>query len=272
MAEVEKVQPDGLATPDTPAQPTEEPKQQAPAPVLFGGKTPEQFAEEFENTRKELTALKEESSRIAHESQYWRTVAEKNQGKQEEAAPSLPSLTDEQVFANPARSMLEVAQRATEIATQKMRAEWETQRQKERSEQIANSFQRASQVAFKTTPKLYQGIEDQVRQEVWNAAASGKIGLGEVDNPDFYKMTASMIRYQRGEYDLGKYLSNTPAPAMPGGVEAPGPGMPPQSVDAMSDYEKALAKRFGITEEQYKAQWKRDREEQARKTQEGRIA
>jgi len=263
MAEVDNVQPLGTATPEPTAGKEGEQTQQAPATPLFGGKTAEQFAEEFENTRKELTSLREDYSKAIHEAQYSRTILEKMaQGntEQRQAEPGITPMTDEAFFANPGKAAYETAQRVAEASMSKWKSEFENQRKREKDEQAAYNMNQTGQSVMRANPKMYAGIEDKVKQSLADAYQSGKIGVYELGNPQFWETTAAILRVSNGEWDLQKYRNNTPAPAIPGGIEAPNGTIPPNQAMGMSEIEKAMARKYGITEEQYLAQKKADHE------------
>lgn len=257
------VEPTGTAEP-TPANEPGQP-QQSTAPTLFGGKTAEQFAEEFSNAQRELASLKESYSQAMHEAQYSRTLLEKmavgNAPQVQTNEPTLAPIPDDQFYANPGRAAFETAQKVAEASLGKWKSEFEAQRKRERDEQAGYNMNMTSQNVMKANPKMYSGIENEVKAALTDAYQSGRIGVFELGNPQFWDNTAAMIRVMKGERDLAKYMSNSVNPASPGGIEAPTAGMPPSNTVTLTAEEKATVRWAGITEEQYLEQKKKDKAE-----------
>ena len=128
--------------------------------------------------------------------------------------------------------------------------EQRTRQDTERRAQVAYSnFTNSWNQATRSDPKLYEGIEDVVRDTVKNSYRSGIVNEYSI-TPDTIKMAAQMIRLQRGE---NKYFAPPQvSPVRP--TESETPGARPMRQEELSveidEPTRRFAKERGLTDKQ----------------------
>lgn len=80
------------------------------------------------------------------------------------------------------------------------RASREQRMQVEAQEALAN-YRQGFAAARKENPDLYDGIDKEVTQNLYQAYVNGIINKHDLTNPDTYRQTAQAMRVFRGEYD-----------------------------------------------------------------------
>jgi hypothetical protein len=266
MADEKTGQPGQVSTPNTPETPPTPPTP-TPPPVQFGGKTPEQLVGELEELKSRISAAEERATRAQHEAEYSKTLLDRlNQGTREpsSAVSELSPEPDDQFFASPGKATLNTATKVFERLMAKERADREAKEAQERDVQARSAFEFGRSQAMRQTPKLYGGIEDEVARAVIDGYNQKRVTMTDLNNPQFWDGTASIIRIMKGERDLNKYYVSTPVPAQPGGVESPSAGLPPQATVTLTDKERAMVKQYGLKEEQYLEMKKADLERENR--------
>jgi len=108
--------------------------------------------------------------------------------------------------------------------------------------------------ALKNNPKLYEGIESQVANAVFNSFVSGFIPPYELANPKTWEKAAAMVRAGMGEYDLSKYFSQpSPPPASIPYTERPQTVKPSEEkpTASLTEEQKAFVMRAGFNPEEF---------------------
>ena len=246
-----------------PADATQPVPIQTPPQDKFGGKSPEQILAELEEKERQLKDLTERESRSKHEAEFLQSQLEQlRRGPQEvkpgAPEPTIPMPTDEDFILRPREANEKMVRRMLEMD----RAERDRATKEERDKQARVSFEFGRTRAFRDHPQLYQGIEQEVAAAVVGAYQSNQADLNQLDKAEFWDNTAGMIRLLKGERNLEKYYTNVPTPVISTPTERPTANMPPQVAVNLTEEEKAMARKFNVTEERL-AELKRNEAERA---------
>ncbi len=234
--------------------------EQAPAtapavtpPGKYNGKTPEELAQELEEKDRYITEINERAARAEHEAALTRNLVDqfaRDRGRVE-PAPSAPQVTDDEFLTNPAKATSKIIEGYFERERK--------EREREKAEQYVNTARNAYEAgkaeAVKGNPDLYRGIEADLSREVFNTVqaslrAGQPVDAGALRDPRYWEAAAVAFRIMRGE-DVAKYYGRKTTPMAPVHQETPSPGGMPQAVPVLSESEKAGAKFFGLTDEQW---------------------
>jgi hypothetical protein len=239
------------ATPKPSADAT--PKADTPqaVPGVFGGKTPEQILAEMAEKDRKLQELAEKESRSKHEAEFLQSQLEQlRRGQSQEAKPStfqpsIPEPTQEEFILNPKEANEKLIKRYLE----QDKVERERQMKDDRDRQARTAFEFGRTRAMRERPGLYNGIEQEVAAAVVGAYQTGQADITQLDKPEFWETTASLMRFLRGERNLEKYYTNVPSPVSSMPTERPTATMPPQEAVSLTENERLMAKNFNVSEE-----------------------
>jgi hypothetical protein len=112
--------------------------------------------------------------------------------------PSAPTRTPDEFFNRPYENV-------EQIVEERLRAR-DTQRQQEEQNRQAYearaNFMDGKEAAMKDDKRLFEGIEDQVSQAVWNAYQGGAINYRSLASPKTWKMAAKMLLLEKDDPSL----------------------------------------------------------------------
>lgn len=252
MADELTGQPAQAATPAEPtstvpaAQPAPEPQPPTPSAPVGGGPS-------LESVLAELNAAKERAARAEHEALYTRNLIEQlNQGKREPAptVPAEPPVTDDEFLTNPAKATAKIVA----FYQEREKAEREQEKRSQYVERARELFETGRKTVVTPTNKLVHGIEDAIAAEIQNGIINGVIDPTAATDPDLWNVTALAYRYKAlGERNFDKYLGSTTQGMAAGHQETPTPGAPPKAAPVLTSEERAGARFFGVTDEQWTA-------------------
>jgi hypothetical protein len=217
----------------------------------FGGKSPEQILAEMAEKDRKLRELEETSSRSKHEAEFLQSQLEQlRRGQSQEAKPStfqpsIPEPTQEEFILNPKEANEKLIKRYLE----QDKVERERREKDDRDRQARTSFEFGRTRAMRDRPQLYQGIEQEVAAAVVGAYQTGQADINQLDKPEFWETTASLLRFLKGERNLEKYYTNVPSPVSSMPTERPTANIPPQAAVHLTEEEKYMASKFNVTEE-----------------------
>jgi hypothetical protein len=228
-----------------------------PVPPSGGGKTLEQFAQEVEEKDALIAQVNERAARAEHEAHLTRNLVEqfaRGQGRPQEQAPTAPEVSDDEFLANPAKATSRIIE--SYFARDKVEREQEKTRQYVDTARTA--YEEGKAGAIKANPGLYRGIEADLSREVLNSVQSSlragqPVDASALKNPKYWEAAAVALRIMNGE-DVSKYYERkVHTPMTPTHTETPTAGGPPQAVSVLSESDKAGARFFGVTDEQWLA-------------------
>lgn len=245
-----------VATPTSvltePAPAPSAPAVTTPTPPAAGGPSLETMFSKLQELERSNAELAERAARAEHEANYTRNLVDTfRQGamEQKETAPQVPDITDDEFLQNPGKAI----DKKISALFEREKAEREREKQVAYVERAKNLFETGSKTAADKLGKLMSGIEPEVKQYVQQGIISGSIDPEAAQNPDLWAATAITLRYIKGERSLDKYFGETRVGMAPTYTETPTAGSPPQVTVALTDAEKATARYFGVTDEQYLA-------------------
>jgi len=226
-----------------------------PTPPSGGGKTLEQLAQEVEEKDSLIAQVNERAARAEHEAQLTRNLVEqfaRGQGRPQEPVPTTPEVSDDEFLTNPAKATA----RIIEGYFAKDRAEREQEKTRQYVDTARTAYEAGKAEALKANPNLYRGIEADLSREVLNSVqaslkAGSPVDSSALKNPKYWEAAAVAMRIMNGD-DVSKYYERkVHTPMTPTHQETPTAGTPPQAATALTPEEKAGAKFFGLTEEQW---------------------
>jgi len=261
--------------PDVPAQPVNvmtapatEPAPVQPQPTTpekYAGKTIQELAHELEESQRYFTEVNERAARAEHEAQLTRNILEqfaRDRGKPQETQVEIPPPNDDEFLTSPGKATATYLDRKLEAHFAREKAERERERTEQTVYQARSAFERGRAKAVQSNPELFRGIESDLANQLTNTVAMGirsgqQVDSGTLEDPQYWKTAAITYRLSKGE-DPVKVLSyfaksGGTTPVAPVHTEVPSPGAAPQGPPPLSEYDRAGAKFFGVTEEQWLA-------------------
>ena len=208
----------------------------------------------------QIASVTERASRAEHESMLTRNLVEqfaRTQGRPQETVPQDPETTEDEYLRNPAKATSKIVSTQLETYFARDRAE----REREKAEQYVNTartaYEQGKTEALKANPNLYRGIEADLSREVLNTVQASMRSGQPVDssalrNPKYWEAAAVAMRIMNGD-DVSKYYTRSNQPMTPTHQETPGPGGVPKAVPNLSESDRAGARFFGLTDEQWLA-------------------
>lgn len=242
--------PEGIpAVPAAPAEPTPTP------PKPSGGRSVDELFNEMEELKRTNAELADKAARAEHEATYTRNLIETlrtDRPQRAEPKHEVPQISDDEFLTNPAGATVKVI----DAYFQRERAERERRDLEAKVERAKSLFETGKRSAFEKGGKLFQGIENEVAQEIQRGMISGAIQPEAATDPTLWEVTAMAIRYaNRKERSFDKYFADHRTPMSPGHQETPTPSGPPKAEMTLSPEQEELISRTGITREQFLQNW-----------------
>lgn len=258
-------QPDMPVPPAPPAEPVlpgqQTPAAQTPPPVpVFGGKTPDQIVQELEEQRRYITQLNERAARAEYEANYARTLYEQSRKKQEEAQPAI-QVSEEEYVQNPIQATVRIVQQALE----RDKAERERKEREQYLNTARNNYDVGRREATRRNPRIFNGIENEVANEVFRAFEKGAVNSEALANPEFWEASAAMLRIAKGDWDLARYRNTQPV--SPAYTETPSPQRPPMGSVSLTPEQEEAARLGGFTRERFLQMLQETKNEAVRRAQ-----
>jgi hypothetical protein len=223
-------------------------------PTKYGGKTVEDLAREMEEKDSYISQVNERAARAEHEAQLTRNLVEQftRQGRPQEDVPKTPEVSDDEFLTNPAKATSKII----ESYFARDKAEREQEKTRQYVDTARTAYEEGKAGALKANPSLYRGIEADLSREVLNSVQSSlragqPVDASALKNPKYWEAAAVAMRIMGGE-DVSKYYERkVHTPMTPTHTETPTAGGPPQAAPVLTPEEKAGAKFFGVTDEQW---------------------
>jgi len=228
------------------------PEVPTPTPQPSGGRSVEELFNEMEELKRTNAELAEKATRAQYEAEYTRNLIDtfRQGGKQQQETPAIPEITDDEFLQNPGRT---IDKKITALWDRE-RAEREKEKQAAYVERAKNLFETGAKTAQDKLGKLLSGIDGDVREQIKQGIISGAIDPEAATDTDLWTVAALAYRYKvKGERNFDKYFGETRTGMSPSYTETPTAGMPPKDVPVMSEEDKAGARFFGQTDEQWLA-------------------
>jgi hypothetical protein len=229
-------------------------------PTKYGGKTVEDLAREMSEKDAYISEVNERAARAEHEAMLTRNLVEqfaRGQGRpQEQEAPLDLGVTDDEYLTNPVKASAKITSKIVESYFAKDRAEREQEKTRQYVDTARTAYEAGKAEALKMNPNLYRGIEADLSREVLNSVqaslkAGSPVDSSALKNPKYWEAAAVAMRIMNGD-DVSKYYERkVHTPMTPTHTETPSAGTPPQAAPVLTPEEKAGAKYFGLTEEQW---------------------
>jgi len=148
-------------------------------------------------------------------------------------------------YENPTESVQTLVRRELERERQARQAE-ETQKY---SFELRNSFDEGRGKAYKSNPKLYDGIKEQVESGIIQGVKRGMFHPSDLRNEETWDMAAKLARLQRNEFSYLQPTSPEPVPAPHTEVPA---SMKEETeiLVELNPQEQATKAAFGLTDEE----------------------
>jgi hypothetical protein len=226
-----------------------------PATPTGGGKTPEQFVQELEEKDSLIAQVNERAARAEHEAMLTRNLVEqftRGQGRPQEDVPKTPEVSDDEFLTNPAKATSKII----ESYFARDKAEREQEKTRQYVDTARTAYEEGKAGAIKANPNLYRGIEADLSREVSNSVLSSlkagqPVDASALKNPKYWEAAAVAMRIMGGEDVLKYYERKVHTPMTPTHTETPTAGASPQAAQVLTPEEKAGAKFFGLTDEQW---------------------
>lgn len=210
----------------------------------YGGKSPEELSRLLEEKDRYIAEQSQAAAQARHDAEFFRTLTEQNGGARMAPAPAPQAQTQTQVppmglpfdpsmvvteaefIQNPVAASAKIA-----LAMREYDRQMDAQRQAYTAAETAKrNFAIGRKTAFDATPGLFQGLENQVAESVAQAYRDKLLSPEQLLEPKTWQLAAQMVRWERGEFDLGKYYK----PAQPPNPVAPGFQQTPSARQAAS--------------------------------------
>lgn len=267
MAEPELAPKGQPETPAVPSAPTEAPAEvtapvgaQPATPSPPTGKTVEELAAMVEESKRFITESREELSRIRHERDYFKTLADQTQEGKRTApeAEEVPPIAGDEFLVDPGKAM---AKLGTWIRDG-VRKDLARKDAEQYVNTVRQNFEEGKAAALKENPRLLSGVESAVESQMFEAVRQGAIkDPTALRDPKMWAIAALAEKVKRGEFDLAKMFTTAPTPMTAGHSETPTPVVPKGESVVLSDSDRSRAREWGISDEQMMEQIKRDRAE-----------
>ena len=263
-------------TPPAQAEPTAQPQPQAqPTPQgdsKYGGKSPEELQRLLEEKDRFIAEQGQAAAQARHDAEYFKTLTEQSGGPvfgpapahqapqaQPQAQPQTPVppmglpfdpsrvVTEEEFVQNPiaASAKIALAMREYDKAVEAQRQSFLT------AEAAKRNFVAGRHQAFTSTPGLFQGLETQVADAVAQAYKDKLLTADQLLDAKTWQLAAQMVRWERGEYDLGKYYkpAQPPTPVAPGFQQAPSARQAASGQTTLTPQQQEMVRAWGVKDE-----------------------
>ena len=256
------------AEPQAQPQPQAQPEPQGDS--KYGGKSPEELSRLLEEKDRYIAEQAQAAAQARHDAQYFRTLTEQSGGPfpGPAPAPSAPMapqgpqtpvppmglpfdpstvVSEEEFVQNPIAASAKIA-----LAMREYERAVESQRQTYlAAESAKRNFVEGRQKAFTSTPGLFQGLENQVSEAVAQAYKDKLLSPNQLLEPKTWQLAAQMVRWERGEYDLGKYYrpAQPPTPVEPGLQQIPSARQAASGPSTLTPEQRQLVQMWGVKDE-----------------------
>jgi len=253
---VEPVEPDPN-DPTPQPEPGPEPKPtEPPAPTIpkeYEGKTQEDLIKMVADAQKELGGKAKEIGDLRNNLAYSDQLRELAMQRAREGSQYTQRQEEPQVdwnFEKPIESVQEIVRR--EIATRdKMAQQYNIQRVREEAQ---SNYAEGRRTSMKRNPSLYEGIEREVEDAVYEGYQRGHAKIHDLRSPDAWDIVAKMIHLRDNRIDrlqpaairpVETVGGELPTPARPGTTEKPFTGL-----DYTDEETQKMMKQYGLTKEE----------------------
>lgn len=221
------------------AEPQAQPQPQAqPEPAgdpKYGGKSPEELVRLLAEKDRFISEQSIAAAQARHDAEYFRTLTEQSGGPRGPVPPPMAPptqvppgglpfnpqtiVTEQEFIQDPVAASAKIA-----LAIREYDRHVESQRQAYVAAETAKrNFVSGRDRAMRETPGLFQGLERQVSDSVSQAYKDKLLTPDQLNDPKTWQLAAQMVRWERGEYDLGRYYhpAQPPTPVDPGFQQVP---------------------------------------------------
>lgn len=190
-----------IAVPEEPVAPApeaaDEPVQETP-PSKYAGKSPEELARMLEEQERYLGRLGNELGDTRQQAEYWRQQAELvRQAREAQGNAAAPqprgSEWDWQKFQEQPDAIIE------SLVDRRLQ---QAERAREERD-FAREFQRGKDLAMKTRPGMFKGIEDKVEALVVNGKRGGFVNSASVGDPETWYYAAGLLKMRESNFNFG---------------------------------------------------------------------
>lgn len=243
--------PEGIpAVPAAPAEPTPTPPQPS------GGRSVDELFNEMEELKRLNAELADKAARAEHEATYTRNLIENlrtdRPQRETEQKPAPIDISDDEYLTAPGKAM----SRGFMALEERLMGALQRRELEAKVERAKSLFETGKRSTLEKGNKLFQGIENEVAQEIQRGIISGAIQPEAATDPTLWEVTAMAIRYaNRKERSFDKYFAEHKTPMSPGHQETPTPSGPPKAEMTLSPEQEELISRTGITREQFLQNW-----------------
>lgn len=249
--------------------------QTSPEPVpetKYGGKSLEQMAAEMEQKDSYITQLAQKAALAEHEAQLAKNLFDQIQQGSKKTEPEVPGFDAEAMLDAYAKDPINTTMRLVKMQIQAEQREREQADLSTKANKAKENFEAGYAEAYKKNPRIFNGIEDSVKQETFNGVkiwfdTRGKYGVDPeaLSNPEYWIKAAGAQRFvSKGETNLASYFNAVPTPVQAVHTETPTASNPPQSAISLSQEEKEYARQWGISETDFMETKKRSEAEKQR--------
>lgn len=258
-------------TPKDDAVPEPKPTGQPPKPTIpkeYEGKSVEELAKMVADAQKELGEKSKEVGELRNNLAYSDQLRELAMQRAREAG-SQPTQQPEEPqvdwnFEKPVESVSQIVKR--ELAEERKKAQqYNLQRVQEEAQ---SNYAEGRRLAMQRNPALYEGIEREAENAVYEGFQRGHAKLHDLRNPDAWDIVAKMIHLRDNRIDRLQPTSikpvetisgELPTPARPGTTEKPFTGL-----DYTDEETQKMVKEYGLTKEEAEQIVKEEQEAIAR--------
>lgn len=275
MAEKDKGKPAEPVEPD-PNDPTPQPEpgpepkpKEPPAPTIpkeYEGKTPEDLIKMVTDSQKELGEKSKEVGDLRNNLAYSDQLRELAMQRARESQPT--QQPQEQAvdwnFEKPIESVEQIVDKRL-AAREKKSQEYNVQRVREEAQ---SNYAEGRRTSMKRNPALYEGVEREVENAVYEGYQRGQAKLHDLRNPDAWDIVAKMIHLRDNRIErlqpaaiqpVETIEGQLPTPAPPGTTEKPFTGL-----DYTDREVQKMMDQFGLTKEDAEEIIKEEQEATAR--------
>lgn len=216
-------------------------------PAKYGGKSPDELAQELEASQARIQELADRAARAEYEASYTRNLMDQfgQNRRQPEATPQTPEVTDDEFLQNPAKATAKIVQHYFQMD----KAERDRREKEQYIQSAKANYESGRNLAMRQNPKVFSGIEADVSKEVFSAFEKGMVNADALRDPGFWEASAAIIRFAKGERNLEKYYHSQPTPVAPAHTEVPNASIPPKAEVPWTQEDEAASKYFGLTKE-----------------------
>lgn len=241
----------------TPTDAVPEPKpKEPPAPTIpkeYEGKTLEEMIQMDQESQKTLGGQAKQigdlKNNLAYSDQL-RELAMQRAREGSQAVQQTEQPAPDWNFEKPIESVQEIVKRELDTREQK-RQQNDLQRVKDEAK---SNYAEGRSLAMKQSPELFEGIERETEDAVYNSYMTGIIGAHALRNPEAWTMAAKMIHLRDNRIDRLQSVGvkpvetvggELPTPAKPGTTEKPFTGL-----DYTDEETQKMMKQYGLTKEE----------------------